>query len=68
MRFETNWNQSGVTTLRLTDPREDLEASEIQEVMQGLVDNQIFGTRFQAIKDAKVVETITEQFEVIELD
>lgn len=68
MRFDTDWTSSGVTTLRLADPREDLTGEEIQNAMQVLVDNQLYGSRFSSIRDAKVVETITEQFDVVEID
>lgn len=61
MVFETNLGKT--MTITLADPKEDLTPVEIESVMDLIISKNIFSNAAGhpvAKKDAKIVETITE--------
>lgn len=61
-------NEDGkTTTFRIVDPKEDLTAEQILGVMQTVIDRAIFmstGGNLIAAGSAKVVETITDEYDI----
>lgn len=53
-------------TLRIPDPRANLTAAEIQVAMNYVVDNSIYGTEAQRAVSARIVETNTQEFDVMD--
>lgn len=51
-------------TVRIPEPREDLTAQEIESAMQLLIDKDVLSHTFVSKKGAKVVETLTEEFDI----
>lgn len=64
MNFTTYENKN--FTLRLVDPRDDLTSAEIQEVMELILEKDLFPlVGAGKLKDAKTVQTTTNTFDVI---
>jgi len=61
--------QSGRTvSLYITDPREDIKESEIKEVMDLIIEKNIFepnGEDIVTAKEAKIVQTETTEFDLV---
>lgn len=53
-------------TLRVPDPRTDLTAAQIQGAMNYIVDNSIYGNEAQRAVSARIVETSTQDFDVMD--
>lgn len=54
-------------TMRIPDPKEDLTSAEILASMEEIIENNVFfssGGNFVAPKSARIVETITEDFDI----
>lgn len=64
MSFITDLGKT--TTISLADPREDLEAEEVQEAMESLISAHVFapaGGALAAVKTARLVgKQVTELF------
>lgn len=67
MNFTTNEGRN--FSVRVADPREDLTAAEVQEVMELIQDLEFF-TRIKGgrIKDALTIQTITNEFDIVATD
>ena len=55
-------------TMRIPDPKEDLTPDVILDVMESIIEDDVFfssGGSFIAPKSAKIVETITEEFDIV---
>ena len=55
-------------SLYVTDPREDVTESEIKEVMDLIIEKNIFapnGEDIVSAKDAKIVQTETTEFDLV---
>lgn len=61
-------NEEGkAITFRIADPKEDLTAEQILGVMQTVIDKGVFtssGGDLVAASSAKVVETITDEYDI----
>lgn len=51
-------------TVRIPDPKETLTATEIETVMDKLITKNVLRDTFVNKKGAKVVETLTEEFDI----
>lgn len=66
MSFMTDSDRK--VSLYVTDPREDVTESEIKEVMDLIVEKNIFAPNGEAIvsvKEAKIVQTETTEFDFV---
>ena len=60
--------EKGNATMRIPDPKEDLTPAEILAVMKDIIEYNVFfssGGSFIAPKSARIVETITEEFDIV---
>ena len=64
MNFKTGEGRN--FSVKLADPREDITAAEVQEVME-LIQSLNFFERLQGgqLKDAKTIQTTTSDFDII---
>ena len=66
MTFMTQFGRK--VSLFVTDPREDVTETEIKEVMDLIIEKNIFapnGEDIVSAKDAKIVHTETTEFDII---
>lgn len=66
MSFMTNHNNK--VSLYVTDPREDVTEEEIKEVMDLIVEKNIFAPNGEDIvspKEAKIIQTETTEFDFV---
>jgi|GEM_PF-283573 len=65
--FDTE-EKDKTASIRIPDPKDDLTSEEILATMEEIIEGDVFFSKngdFVAPKSARIVETITEEFDIV---